>query len=212
MDERIKHEEGWRAGIQSGLAWTDPNEARKKTLVVRELTEIGGPAGLKGIDFGCGDAYYTAFLSGLGCEMVGCDISEAILADNKLRHPDLEFIKISGNETLPVGDASFDFVYASEVIEHLYDPDEAFAQFASALRRGGRLIITTPFHARFKNVLISLFFFERHFDVRGQHIRFWTRKSLKDMCLRHGLQPIRWTSVGRRWPVPMSFFLVAERV
>jgi ubiquinone/menaquinone biosynthesis C-methylase UbiE len=112
---------------------------------------------------------------------------------------------------IPFADASFDAIFCSEVIEHVYDPEFVFSEFSRLLRDQGLLMITTPYHARMKNVAVALFFFERHFDPTGQHIRFWTKRSLTKIAEAHHFIPTSWSHVGRHWPFPMSFFLICRR-
>ena len=46
------------------------------------------------------------------------------------------------------------------------------------LKRDGRLLATVPYHGRFQAAAIALTRFEAHFDPLGQHVRFFTRRSL----------------------------------
>jgi SAM-dependent methyltransferase len=47
-------------------------------------------------------------------------------------------------ESIPVDNESFDFIIASEVLEHLINVDHALAEFHRLLRSNGKLILTTP--------------------------------------------------------------------
>jgi len=46
------------------------------------------------------------------------------------------------------------------------------------LRPGGRILVTVPFHGRVKAALVGLLRFDAHFDPQGQHLRFFTARSL----------------------------------
>jgi 2-polyprenyl-6-hydroxyphenyl methylase/3-demethylubiquinone-9 3-methyltransferase len=48
------------------------------------------------------------------------------------------------------------------------------------LKPGGRLVLTVPFHGRLKDVLIALGRWERHLDPMGDHLRFYTARSLRE--------------------------------
>ena len=54
---------------------------------------------------------------------------------------------------LPYRDGFFDAVIASETIEHLENPDEAFREFSRVLRRGGYLIVSTPYREKIEQTL-----------------------------------------------------------
>lgn len=47
-------------------------------------------------------------------------------------------------ERLPFDSAAFDFVYASNVLEHMADPHAALAEWHRVCRSGGHIIITVP--------------------------------------------------------------------
>jgi SAM-dependent methyltransferase len=51
---------------------------------------------------------------------------------------------------LPFGDASFDCVICSEVIEHIPASERAFDELIRVLRPGGRLILGTPDYDRWR--------------------------------------------------------------
>lgn len=51
---------------------------------------------------------------------------------------------ISDITSIPVPDASFDYVICTEVLEHIPRPDLAIREFARILCTGGKLILTAP--------------------------------------------------------------------
>jgi len=55
---------------------------------------------------------------------------------NKIRNEDLE------HQTFP--DESFDIVISQDVMEHIYNPENAFKEISRTLRRGGCYIFTVP--------------------------------------------------------------------
>lgn len=62
---------------------------------------------------------------------------------NEARDVQFQACDITGR--LPFDDHSVDFLYCSEVIEHLADPDLLIAEFARVLKKpGGLLLLTTP--------------------------------------------------------------------
>lgn len=206
------HEEGWKADEVSGFQWEDPTNPQKQKLSIAALTkELGSPASVQLLDFGCGNGSFTRFFHSMGYRVQGIDISEMVIKCNRERFPHLEFRLVRPDQPMPYPDGAFHALFCSEVIEHVYDVHFFFNEFARLLRPGGLLILTTPYHGLVKNVLIALFFFERHFDPTWQHIRFWTKKSLTRVCVGHGLKPVVWKHVGRFWPVPKSFFVVCRK-
>ena len=46
---------------------------------------------------------------------------------------------------LPFNDNSFDSIIASEIIEHVYDPEGFIKELFRVVKKGGSLIVTTPY-------------------------------------------------------------------
>lgn len=205
------HEKVWKAEEADGFQWNDPTNSEKQALSIAALKELGSPASVRLLDFGCGNGFFTNFFGSLGYQAHGLDISETVIRNNGRRFPNQTFSVIRPQQPAPFANESFDAIFCSEVIEHVYDVDRLFCEFARLLRPRGLLLLTTPYHGVIKNVVIALFFFERHFNPSGQHIRFWTRKSLARTCGTHGFTSIMWKHVGRVWPVPKSFFVVCRK-
>ncbi|MEA2311724.1 MAG: hypothetical protein QOE28_1692, partial [Solirubrobacteraceae bacterium] len=78
----------------------------------------------------------------------------------------------------PLQHASIDLVWCSEVLEHAGDVAHLLLEARRVLRPEGRLLATVPYHGRAKNLALALGRFETHFDPLGQHLRYFTRRSL----------------------------------
>jgi SAM-dependent methyltransferase len=148
------------------------------------------------LDLGCGDGAFCAELASAGMEPVGAEVAEAALARARERHPSLRFELVPAHGPLPLGDAAFDVVWASEVIEHVADTARWLSEARRVLRPGGTLLVTTPYHGRLKNVRLALAGFEAHFAPTGQHLRFYTRRSLRDTLEHFGFEQIEITPAG----------------
>ena len=53
----------------------------------------------------------------------------------------------------------YNYIISTEVIEHVYNPIDYFSFFQKILLKNGsrKVLITTPYHVYFKNIIISLF-------------------------------------------------------
>lgn len=194
---------------QERLALGDPTLGARWELLVSTLRQHGVQSIL---DAGCGDGWFTAELHKQGFQAVGMDISGRALELASRRYPHLTFQRYPlDREGWPFPAGHFDAVFASEVIEHIYDIGTMFAEMNRVLRGDGLLIITTPYHGFIKNLLLVLFAFERHFDVEGAHIRFFTVHSCSTVLKKYGFEVCKVRYYGRLRPVSKGMFLVARK-
>lgn len=191
----------------------DPEAAQ---LVKERQAKLGAalnelPTGGRVLDLGCGDGVFCDLIAKQGFVPVGADISEVGIARARAHYPKFEFRVGSLETRLPFADGEFDAVWCSEVVEHLFDVSFALGEMARVLTAGGTLILTTPYHGLVKNVVVALRNFDAHYDVQGGHIRFFTRRSLRQLLEQQGFEVTVMDGVGRGWPLWMSHWVVARK-
>ena len=102
------------------------------------------PGHLDVLEVGCGQGGFGARLAqrydyvGVEPDAISCATAQqrvAAVGDGEVRHGDLSVVK---------PDETFDLVAAFEVIEHIEDDVSALAAWASHLRPGGWLLLSTP--------------------------------------------------------------------
>ncbi len=166
------------------------------------------------LDAGCGRGVFSAFLAEQGFQVVGIDISTIVLAGAKrnFNNKEVDFVTASLEGSLPFQTSYFRAVWCTEVLEHVFDVHSVLSELNRVLCEQGLLVLTTPYHGRIKNILLALYGFEKHFNPYLSHIRFYTRHSLGECLTNAGFLPVRWSGVGRFWPVYMSHFVVARRI
>lgn len=133
------------------------------------------------LEIGCGRGDLLKNLSDKGfTALSGCDIDSGIIKKAK-SICSIAKLFVCNLESNKDTQKKYDLIVAVEVIEHIFNCHK-FIQFISKhLDTNGEVIITTPHHGIIKNILISLFNFDKHFDIIGSHIRFFSLKSLKDI-------------------------------
>ena len=114
------------------------------------------------LDIGCGNAYLKDFLPG-SVEYYGVDF---------VQRKGNEFMNFSvvdiTKDPLPFRDNTFDYVVASEVLEHISNFFFAVEQIYRVLKSGGQLIITVPNISRL------------YWSIRGVRKETYRRFYLKD--------------------------------
>ena len=154
------------------------------------------------LDLGCGNGFIVNFLVEQGYNAYGTDASEKGIAIAKQSNPGRFYLQDLTAGELPreLQPLKFDTVMATEVIEHLYDP-ESFVNFCKkALREKGEIIITTPYHGYLKNLSLALFNkWDQHHGPswHGGHIKFWSKATLSSLLANAGFTITNFKGCGR---------------
>lgn len=136
------------------------------------------------LDVGCGNGGLAGALKARGCLVTGIDISEKAINEAGV-FLENGFCFDIGSEKWPeeLMEKKFDLIIASEVIEHIFDPDSFLKKIGHLLAPDGKIIITTPNILFWKNRL-KMFFgrfkYERSGLMDYGHIRFFTVDTLKE--------------------------------
>jgi methionine biosynthesis protein MetW len=150
------------------------------------------------LDVGCGDGGTSGvWLRDRVAAYVGVDISESAIRMATERGLDARLI--SDAAELPFADDSFEVAICTEVLEHLFEPQLALAEIRRVLRPDGRLIVTVPNLAHWRNRLDVAVL--GRWNPRGDHrsaiepwrdphIRFFTLASLVNLTEQAGFRVV----------------------
>jgi SAM-dependent methyltransferase len=180
---RAYYEGEWRDAPADPEPWAW--DARRRMLLAEARP------GERVLDLGCGAGRFVAALAAAGADPVGVEIAEAALERARAVVPAADLRPLQPDGSIPLEHSAVDLVWCSEVLEHVADVAYLLAEVRRVLRPGGRLLATVPFHARVQGAAIALTRFEAHFDPLGQHLRFFTRRSLAATLAHAGLEPRR---------------------
>lgn len=171
------------------------------TLPLLSMLSEKAKSGARVLDLGCGNGSFSHIIAQQGYEVVGIEESASGIAIARQNFPDCQFIQASiydspNTELLN----AFDVVIAVEVIEHLFYPKELVRLARKYLKSGGHLILTTPHHGYFKNLVLALSGkMDNHFSVLwdGGHIKFFSVKTLNKLLEAEAYTNIRFKFAGR---------------
>ena len=119
--------------------------SRKRRAYVNALKMIGHIWNKRVLDVGCGGGFVVGGMKAFGAsQAVGLDIAESSIAYARAHFPKCEFHAGTIEDFLDGRLGAFDFVYSSEVIEHVVDV-EAYMRFLDQVTKpGAEVFITTP--------------------------------------------------------------------
>jgi ubiquinone/menaquinone biosynthesis C-methylase UbiE len=168
-----------------------PPELELRTRLLRSEVRPGDRV----LDLGAGAGTFTQIASDAGAgTVVGVEVAEAAITRARTEHPALEFRLAQIDAPLPLEDASFDLVWASEVIEHIADTSAWLSDVRRVLAPGGRLLLTTPTHGRLRLLLGGV---ERYSEPLGDHLHLYTPRSLRTLLAGFGFADTRvWAASG----------------
>ncbi|MBY6199600.1 class I SAM-dependent methyltransferase [Vibrio hangzhouensis] len=142
----------------------DPSDDGYRRFLSRLVTPLHERLmqGSKGLDFGCGPGpALSLIMSEQGHEMSLYDL---------YYYPDRQVL-----------DCRYDFVTATEVIEHLYEPNQVWQQWLSLIKPGGWLGLMTK-------LVIDVDAFKKwHYKNDQTHVVFFSRATFLFLAQRDGL-------------------------
>ena len=163
-----------------------PSNARINKI----LELLGDVKNKKILDIGCSQGVFGKMLKDRGARVVGCDISAKHI-EVAQRVLDRAFIFDIEKDDFSIFDRDFDYIIASELIEHLFLPRQFLINIKSIMNDNTKLIITTPNFLMWSNRIRMLFgkfeYTKTGFMDEG-HIHFFTHNYLKKMVSQEGFK------------------------
>jgi SAM-dependent methyltransferase len=147
-------------------------EAVNYNRYLLDLVRRHAPARARVLDFGAGGGQFAAPLSERGMNITALEPDPSL--QRRLRASGLP--AVSSLDEIP--DASLDYVYTLNVLEHIEDDIGALRGLHSRLTASGRLLIYVP---AFPVLYTSM-------DAKVGHVRRYTRKSLTDSVRAAGFR------------------------
>ena len=173
--------------------WSELPDALPEGFQARRDFLLGAlEAPARVLDAGCGAGHFAAALERAGFAVTGVDVAAEALRRARERCPAARFELVRDGEPWPLAERSFDAAWVGETLEHVQDGIGLLEQVARALAPGGLLVATTPAHGPALRLALGLSraAFERHFDPRSDHVRFFTASTLRELLERSGFASV----------------------
>jgi 2-polyprenyl-3-methyl-5-hydroxy-6-metoxy-1,4-benzoquinol methylase len=188
----------------AGYGWNTSEAPHTCAYLLPEVLATLGRVGSKRIlDLGSGNGNLSRRLADLKYDVVGVERDGEGIDRSRLLAPKVPFHQYAVEDDpslLMRGEAPFDTVISTEVIEHLFSPALLPRYAHAVLEAGGHLIVTTPYHGYVKNLALSLADkWDHHHTVwwEGGHIKFFSRATLTQLLQDNGFDVVDFNGVGR---------------
>lgn len=147
------------------------------------------------LDMGCANNPFPNVAAHDGFNVTAMDYSQPDLLDPAVR---FEHGHLNSVDLLSSG-LEFDVVTSWAVIEHVADPDLAFAILAKLLKGGGQLHLTTP---EYGTSLTRSSAGRTRWFYPPEHLHMISPAAMRALARRHGLELVEWRHFeisGLRW-------------
>ena len=155
---------------------------------------VANGTGKYALDIGCRDGYWSKRLIDKGYSVSALDLEPKY-------KPALKHNIESG---LPFNDQSFDLVWCTEVIEHLYKPRYLLKEIERVLKPKGMAVLTTPNSGWWLYAIVSLWGWTPKKLQNPDHKQFFKEKDLRGMA--------EWCDFLGYFPYTIRFFPIRSLV
>jgi len=157
--------------------------------------ELIDPRGLRVLDLGCGGGHNGALLKRAGArEVVGVELNAGAAAQARKRLDAVVQGDLADLDLSQLGDEPFDAILASDVLEHVAQPEAVLARALTRLRPGGVVVVSLPNVA---HVVVFASLLMKRWPRRSSgifdrtHLRFFAKRDMVDLLEGAGLRVLR---------------------
>jgi len=166
--------------------------------------ELLDPTGLRVLDLGCGGGHNGALLKRAGArEVVGVELDAGAAAQARTRLDAVVECDLTDLGAAQLGEELFDAILASDVLEHLPEPEVVLAQALTRLRPGGVVVVSLP---NVSNVVVFASLLRKRWPRNESgifdrtHLRFFAKHDMAELLEGAGLRVLRVKPYFTRYP------------
>jgi ubiquinone/menaquinone biosynthesis C-methylase UbiE len=160
------------------------------------------------LDVGCGKGWVAKHYLPKGVKVHSLDVSTSNPAKVKELYPSDDHKGIAADSfLLPFYDNSFDIVVASEIIEHVIDPAEFVKELFRVVKKGGKLLVTTPYKEKL------IYYLCVHCNKKtpaNAHIHSFDEKKLESYYNGEELEKFEYETFGNKLLIFLRTYVILQ--
>ena len=183
-------------------AGTEHTDRRVREYIFSQIESDSGRV----LDVGCGRAWVAQHLCPKNYEVVSMDISLENTSGALKTYPFENHAAVVADVfSLPFNENTFDVIIASEIIEHVVDPQAFVANLIRVLKPGGQLIVTTPYKEKIK---YSLCVHCNKLTPLHAHIHSFDEKILTSLYSGDDIQSCEYITFANKIPIHLRMHVL----
>jgi len=183
---------------------TAHNERRVREFIISKVPKDDDSI----LDVGCGNGWAAKEFLSKGKKVTSLDISLTNPSKAKqLYQSQNHFGIVADSFHLPFNNESFDCVIASEIIEHVVDPAGFIKELFRVVKRGGQLIITTPYKEK---LIYYLCIHCNQKTPANAHIHSFDEKKLQSLYSGNDLESFKYETFGNKALIFLRTYVILQ--
>lgn len=160
------------------------------------------------LDVGCGNGWVAKEFLPKGKQVYSLDISVTNPALATKLYPNEKHFGITADSFhLPFNDNLFDCVIASEIIEHVFDPSAFIKELFRVVKKGGRLIVTTPYREK---LIYYLCIHCNQKTPANAHIYSFDEMKLESLYSGNDLEKFKYETFGNKLLIFLRTYVIFQ--
>ena len=183
---------------------TAHDERRVREFVISKIPKNANSI----LDVGCGNGWVAKEFLPKGKQVYSLDISVTNPSIVKRLYPSEKHLCVAADSFhLPFSNDSFDCVIASEIIEHVFDPEEFIKELFRVVKKGGDLTITTPYKEK---IIYYLCIHCNQKTPANAHIHSFDEKKLESLYSGKDLETFKYETFGNKFLIFLRSYVILK--
>ncbi|MES2006587.1 MAG: class I SAM-dependent methyltransferase [Patescibacteria group bacterium] len=191
-------------------SFIDKEGSYHATVILPNLLRIVDPKpGVKILEVGCGDGYFTSAFAEKGAEVVGSDIAREMIEHAKKREPKLQWHAAPADKLDFAQDASLDTVVVVLALQNIENLNGALSEASRVLKPGGSLVFVLN-HPVFRIPKKSSWGFDEATNTQYRRLDAYLSESIEEIDMDPGKESGKRITVSFHRPLQLYIKVLAK--